>query len=98
MLDFCANISLHFVAVWQMVAKMQSDKMVSDMEMKMKQRWVTEFLHAEKIKIKKKNVPTDIHQCFLIAHGDKTENVSRVRQWVVCFICGDGDKKDKLCS
>lgn len=32
-----------------------SDKMASDMEMGMKQRYVTEFFHLEKM------VPTDIH-------------------------------------
>jgi len=42
------NISLYFVAVCYMTAEGQSDKMVSDMEVCMKQRGVTEFLHVEK--------------------------------------------------
>ena len=43
-----ANIPLNFVAVRQMTAERQPDKMASDMEVRMKQRHVTEFLHAEK--------------------------------------------------
>ena len=46
---------LHFVAVGQMAIEEQSDKIVSDMEVCMKQRYVTEFLHAEK------KAPSDIH-------------------------------------
>ena len=44
-----AIIPLNFVAVRQMAAEGKSDKMASDMEERMKQRCVTEFLHAEKI-------------------------------------------------
>ena len=62
-----------------MVAGGQSDKMVSDMEVPTKQRFVIEFLHAEKM------APTDIRQCLLNIHGDQTVDVSTVRQWVVCF-------------
>ena len=40
---------LHFVAVGQMAIEEQSDKIVSDMEVCMKQKWVTEFLHVEKM-------------------------------------------------
>ena len=43
-----ANIHLHFATVQQMAAEGQSDKMASDMEVRMKQRCVIEFLHAEK--------------------------------------------------
>ena len=50
------NIPLHFVAMWQMAAEGQSGRMVSDVEAFMKQRCVTEFLHAEKM------APTDIHR------------------------------------
>ena len=46
--------SITLVAVRQMAAG-QSDQMVSDVEVLMKQRCVTEFLHAEKM------APTDIH-------------------------------------
>jgi len=38
------SIPLHFVAVGQMAAEGQSDKMASDMEAHMKQRCVIEFL------------------------------------------------------
>jgi len=39
-----------------MAAEGQSDKMVSDMEVQMKQSYVIEFLHAEK-----KIAPIDVH-------------------------------------
>ena len=42
------DISLHLFAVRQMAAKGQSDRMLSVMEVHMKQRCSTEFLHAEK--------------------------------------------------
>ena len=48
-----------FCCVWQMTAEGQSDKTVSDMEVWMKKRCVTEFLHVEKI------APTDIHWMFM---------------------------------
>jgi len=47
--------SITLVAVRQMAAAGQSDQMVSDVELLMKQRGVTEFLHAEKM------APSDIH-------------------------------------
>ena len=49
-----------------MAAEGQSDKMVSDMEVQMKQRCGTEFFHVEKM------TPTDIHRCLLNAYGDQT--------------------------
>ena len=57
-----------------MAAEGQSDKMVSDMEVHMKQRCVTEFLHAEKM------APTHIHQHLLNIYGDQTVDASTVRQ------------------
>ena len=42
------NILLHFAVVRQMAAEGQSDRMVSDMEVCIKQMCVTELLHAEK--------------------------------------------------
>ena len=60
-----------------MAAEGQRDKMVSDMEMCMKQRDVSEFLQVEKI------VPVDIHQNLLNIYGDQTVDVSAVRQWGV---------------
>ena len=49
------NISLHLVAMRQMAAEGQSDRMVSDMEVCKKQRGGIEFLHVEEM------VLTDIH-------------------------------------
>jgi hypothetical protein len=45
-LNLPANIPLNFVAVRQMTAEGQSDKMAPDMEVRMKLRCVTEFLHT----------------------------------------------------
>ena len=47
-LNIPTSIPLHFVAVWQMAAERQSDKMVSDMEPRMKQRYATDFPPVEK--------------------------------------------------
>jgi len=63
--------------------------MASDMEVRMKQRCVTEFLHAEKL------APNDIHRRLLNVYGDQTVDVSTVRRWVACFSSGDSDVKDK---
>jgi hypothetical protein len=58
-----------------------SDKMASHVEVRMKQRCVTEFLHAEKI------APNDIYRCLLNVYGDQTVDVSTVRVCVyVCII------------
>ena len=70
------------------------------MEVCMKQRYVLEFLHADKM------APTDIHQCSLTVYGDQTEDVSTVRvgcvfqkwqqqQWVI-FAGADFCKYDTL--
>ena len=75
-----------------MAAEGQSDKMASDMEVQMKQRCVTEFLHAEKM------APIDIHRHLLNIFEDQTVNMSAVRWWVVRFSSGDGNMKDKPCS
>ena len=60
-------------------AERQSDKIVFDMEVHLKQRCVTEFLHAENI------VPICIYQCWLNIYGDQTVDVSTVscvfKQW-----------------
>jgi len=48
-----------------MAAEGQSDRMTSDMEVRMKQRCATEFLHGEKV------TPTDIHQHLLNVSGDQ---------------------------
>ena len=57
----------------------QSDKMASDMEMRMKQRCVIEFIHVEKI------ASDDIHRRLLKVYGDQTVDLSTVRQWVAQF-------------
>jgi len=67
----------------------QSDKMVPDTEVRMKQRCVTEFLHVEKI------APNDIHQHLLNVYGDQTVDVSTVRQWVARFSSGGSNMTDK---
>jgi len=72
-----------------MTAEGQSDRMASDMEVRMKQRCVTEFLHAEKI------APNDNHRRFLDVYGDQTVDVSTVRRWVARFSSGVSDVKDK---
>jgi len=73
-----ANTPLCFAAMWQAAAERQSDRMVSDMEMWMKQRCVTESLHAEKM------TPTDIHQHLLYFYGDQAVDVSTVSSgWCV---------------
>ena len=59
--------------------------MASDMEVHMKQRCVTEFLHVEK------RGPTDIHRFLTSIYGDKAVNVNTVRWWVVHF---SSDKSD----
>ena len=57
-----------------MAAEGQSDRMTSDMEVGMKQRYGIELLHVEKI------APIDIHQCLLNVYGGQPLNVSTVRR------------------
>ena len=68
-----------------MAAEGQSDRMVSDMEVHMKQRCEIEFLHVENM------APIYIHQHLLNIYGDQTVDVSTVRQWVVHFSSGNSD-------
>ena len=63
--------------------------MASDMEVRMKQRCVIEFLHAEKI------TPNDIHRRLLNVYGDQTVDASTVRRWVARFSIADSEMKDK---
>jgi len=49
----------------QMTAKGLSDKIVSDVEVCMKQMCITEFLDVEKI------APIDIHQYLMNIYGDQ---------------------------
>ena len=74
-----------FLAVRQMASERQSDKAVSDMEVRMKQRYVTEFLHVEKM------APTDIHWLLLSFSEDQTDDVSTVRWWMLHFSSGESD-------
>jgi len=60
----------YVAALWQVAAEEQSDTMVSDMEVFMKQMCATEFIPAEK------NAPIGIHQCLLHIDGDQM-----VKQW-----------------
>ena len=57
----------------QMAAEGQSDKMVSDMGVWMKQSCVIELLHAEKM------APTDIRQHLPNVYGDQAVDVHTVR-------------------
>ena len=70
-----------------MAAEGQSDKMASDTEVSMKQRYGTDFLHEEK------TVLTDVYQHLLNVYGDQTVDVSTVKQWVVC--CGSSNSSVK---
>ena len=65
-----------------MAAEEQTDRIVSDMEVCIKQKFIIEFLHAEKM------VHTDIHRWLLNVYGDQTVDVNTVRWWVVRFSGG----------
>jgi len=67
----------------QMAAEGQSDKIVSDMEVPMRQWCGTDFLPAKRI------ASTNIHQCLLNIYGDQTVDVTTVRQRVVHFSSGN---------
>ena len=58
--------SITFSCMQQIVAEGQSDRMASDMEARMKQRCVSEFLQAEKI------APANVHQHLLNVYGNQT--------------------------
>ena len=59
--------------------------MASDVEVHVKQRCATEFLHMEKM------APTDIHQHLLNIYGDQTVDVSTVKAGLCgqCFPSND---------
>jgi len=84
-MNLSINFLLHFVAVQQTAAEGQSVKMMSNMEMWMKQRSVIEFFHAVKM------TPIDNHWCSWNTFGDQTVDVSTVRWWVVHFRSGDSN-------
>ena len=50
-----SHIPLHFIAVRQMAAEGQSDKMASDVQVQMTERYVTECLHVKTVAL------VDIH-------------------------------------
>ena len=52
-------------------------------EVRVKQRCVTEFLHAENIA----HIATN--QCLMDVYGDQTADVSMVKWWVVHFSSGN---------
>jgi len=58
----------------QMAAEGQFDKMVSVIEVHMKQKCVTKHLHAENF------APNDIHRRLLNVYRDQTVDVSTVRR------------------
>ena len=68
-----------------MSAERQSDSMVSNMEVRMEYRCVSEFLYMEK------KSPNDIHQHLANVYGDQPVDVSTVRWWVVRFSSGDSN-------
>ena len=73
-----------------MAAEGHSDRVVSDMEVHMKQRYALEIFHVEKM------APIDIHWLLLNVYGDWTLDVSSVRQWVLCFSSGESDSGSPL--
>ena len=75
-----------------MAAEGQSDKMMPDVKLCMKQRCGTEFIHAEKM------ASINVHQHLLNISGDQTVDVSTVRLWVVYFSSSNSAMKDKPCS
>jgi len=88
-LNLSVNIPLHFAAVWQMAAERQSHRMVSEMEVCIKQRCKTEFPHEENV------APTNIHWHLMNIYRDQTVDVSTVKLWVVHFSNADNSVKGK---
>jgi hypothetical protein len=63
--------------------------MESDMEVRTKQRCVTEFLHAETFS------PIVIHRRLINAYRDQTVDVSTVKWWLVHFSGGGSCVRDR---
>ena len=76
---------LHFVAMWQMGAEGQSEKLVSDMVESVKHMCGNEFLHTENMSA------INIQWCLLNIYGEQTVDVSTVSQWVVRFSSDNSD-------
>lgn len=68
-----------------MAAEEWSDTAAPDVEVLMKQRGGTEFLHAEKMS------PTDMHQYLQNICVDQKMDVSTARWWVECFRSNKSD-------
>jgi len=83
------SILWNYYILWQTAAEGQSDKMASDIEVHMKQRYITGIPPY-------RNNGTQIHQHLLNINGDQRVDVSTVRQLV--FSSGDSNVKDKACS
>ena len=66
------QFSVKFCCIQHVVVEGQSDEIVSDMEVYMKQMCVIELLHVEKF------VPIDTHQYLLNVYGDQAVDVSTV--------------------
>ena len=72
-----------------MAVEGHSDKMMSDMEVWVKQKRGTEFLHEETV------APTNIQWFLLSIYGHQTVGVSTMRQWLVHFSSDDGSLNDQ---
>jgi len=84
------NIPLHVDVVWQMAADGQSGRVVTDMEVHMKQRCVTEFLYTKHLS------HIDIHWHSVNIYGDQTVDDNTVRRrWALCFHSGNSSMIDK---
>ena len=79
-----------------MAAAGQSDRIVSNMEGCVKERYVIELLHAKQQKQKQKPAPTDIHWHLLNIYEDQSMDVSTLRWWVVCFSSGSSYSRSPL--
>ena len=66
-----------------MTAERQSDKMASDMGVRMKQRDEIELLPVEN------KAPINILQHLLNLYEDQIVDVNSLKRWVVCFNSGD---------
>ena len=83
---------LHLVAVLQMAAEWQPEKMASDIKVHMKQRCGIEFIHVEKV------APIDIHRRVLNVDGNQhplETSGCEHSEAVVCFSRADSDMKEK---
>ena len=69
----------------KMAAERQFDRMASEMEIHMKQRFVTELFYVEKVAL------TDWHQCLLNVCGDQKVDVNTVRWLTLCFNSSNSD-------